>query len=100
MKETLRQAVSRLASENQSLREQNSVLSTDNKFLREKLAEADIRARKLISRVNHPERNAEVSARRAAMLAAKEAAMKSGKTVSVAAMQAERDSLAAHDIGG
>lgn len=92
----LQQINTRLASENLTLREQLSREGTDLAnvicernalqqeiaFLRGKLVEADARARKLIAAHNRV-RSAETSPRRAAMEAAKIAAMKEGRTIKV-----------------
>lgn len=76
----LQQHINRLTAENVDLREKNSVLTTENQFLRTKLADADHRARKLIAQTNRQHGDSE---RRAAMMAAREAAMKTGRTVLV-----------------
>lgn len=72
----LQQTNIKLAADNNVLREMNSVLATDNKFLREKLADRDHLARKLIASHNRP-----VSARRVAMDAARAKARELGCVV-------------------
>lgn len=110
MKETKQAIINRLAADNLALREQNSVLRTELAtanasyapaikvadelraevakltvelaFAKGKIAEGDIRARKLIKTVNRT-RSAGIPGRRAAMEAARIAAARSGHSVKV-----------------
>lgn len=74
----LQQNINRLSDDNQFLREKLSVLSTENNILRAKLDEADVRCKKLIASRNHGN-----PSRRAAMEAARQEAMRTGKIARV-----------------